>query len=139
MDMQPSSGETSAMAQMPQNANSVAMETIRRLSFERLRKKSLSITPNSVPSASTQMFARIGFITVASCIWPLSDAIATEIATLYRIRPTTSSSATTCKSVSTKSPCAPVWRMVIIVEAGAVAEASAASTMEKLNSRWSTP
>ena len=139
MDMQPSSGETSAIAQMPQNANSVAIETISRLSVERLRKNSLSITPNSAPSASTQIFARIGAITVESCMLPLCEAIATEIATLYRIRPTTSSSATTCRSVSTKSPCAPVCRIVIMVEAGAVAEASAESTMEKLNSRCSTP
>ena len=56
--------------------------------------------------------------------------MATEMATLYSSRPTTSSSATTCTRVFTKSPCAPVCRMVIMVEAGAVAAASAASTME---------
>ena len=65
---------------------------------------------------------------------PCIEASATEIATEYRTNPTTSSSATTCKSVSTKSPFAPVWRMVIIVEAGAVAEASAASTIENASS-----
>ena len=45
-----------------------------------------------------------------------------------------SSSATTCNRVSTKSPFAPVWRMVMTVEAGAVAEASAANTTEKARS-----
>ena len=42
--------------------------------------------------------------------------------------------ATTCKSVSTKSPFDFVWRIVIIVEAGAVAEARAAKTSENAKS-----
>ena len=60
------------------------------------------------------------------------------MAMLYSISPTTSSSATTCKSVLTKSPFAPVCRIVIMVEAGAVAEASAPKTTEKAKLRRRT-
>ena len=56
-------------------------------------------------------------------------AAATETAALYATSPTTSSSATTCKSVSTKSPFAPVWRIVITVEAGAVAVGGCCTTV----------
>ena len=95
MDMQPSRGETSAMAQIPQKAKSMAMETIRRLSVERLRKNSLRIQPNTAPRISTHRLAKMGIMTVESCKLPVSEAMATEIAMLYRISPTTSSSATT--------------------------------------------
>ena len=53
-----------------------------------------------------------------------------EIATLYATSPTTSSNAMTCSRTSTNSPFAPVCRMVIMVDAGAVAAASAPSTAE---------
>ena len=39
MDMHPSSGETSSMAQMPQKANSRAMETMSRLSVEEVEEQ----------------------------------------------------------------------------------------------------
>ena len=55
------------------------------------------------------------------------------------MRPTTSSRATTWSRVSTKGPLAPSWRMVIMVEAGAVLAARAARTMEKDRSSPSTP
>ena len=53
MDMQPSSGETSSIAHTPQKANSSAMDTIRRLSAERLPSRSFKSTPNTPPSPST--------------------------------------------------------------------------------------
>ncbi len=51
------------------------------------------------------------------------------MATLYSTNPTTSPSATTCRSVD-EVPFAPVCRIVIMVEA-AVTEARAARTIEK--------
>ena len=139
--MQPSSGDTSRSAHTPQNANKSATEMMSLLSVERRAGMSSFITsPNSPPSASAARFSSTGFTSVSNEHPPLPPrlASATEIATEYSTSPTTSSSATTCRSVSTKSPFAPVWRMVIIVDAGAVAEASAASTMENASSSRST-
>ena len=92
--------------------------------------------PNTPPSAITTRFRPMGFarVPMVTLPAPFMEESATEMATEYSTRPTTSSRATTCSRVSTKSPFAPVWRMVIMVEAGAVAEARAASTMEKASS-----
>ena len=51
---------------------------------------------------------------------------------------TASSSATTCKMVSTKWLLALYWRMVISVEAGAVAAPTAPSSSENDRERWKT-
>ena len=107
MLMQPNSGETSIMAQMPQNANSREMEMMSRLSLEHFFGMShLRNRPNSPPSRKTSMFMMTGFtmlpmLTEELPVWTVS---ASEIATLYAISPTTSSRATTCNRVSTKSP-----------------------------------
>ena len=141
IDMQPSSGETSSSVQMPQKANSVAIETISRLSeLEQVLNSSFSKIPNAPPSATTPRLINIGLTTVLNVepAPPLVLASAMEIAAEYATRLTTSSSATTCNSVSTKSPRALVWRIVISVDAGAVAEASAASTAENAMFRPST-
>jgi len=66
IDMQPKSGDTSRSAHTPQNAKSVASETISRLSVERLRNSSLSKKPKKPPSASTNRFTRIGFPIVSN-------------------------------------------------------------------------
>ena len=65
IDMQPRSGETPRSAHTPQNANSVASETMSRLSVDRLRNSSLSRNPKNPPSASTKRFAKIGFMIVS--------------------------------------------------------------------------
>ena len=138
--MQPSRGETPHTVQRPQKEKSRAMAMISRLSVLRLLFiNSFSRRPKRQPTSSIRMFFPRGTSTPE--IWkpPLeSMAVAREIATEYSTRPTTSSRATTCRRVSTKSPLAPVWRMVIIVEAGAVAVASAPSTTEKGKDRPST-
>jgi len=72
----------------------------------------------------------IGITTSLKLKLPLVDPTATEIAILYATKPTISSRATTCNNVSTKSPFAPVCLIVITVEAGAVAAARAARTIE---------
>ena len=101
---------------------------------------SISRTPNRPPIAITKRFFPIGMRTlVRAKPLPDRDATAIEIAILYRINPTTSSSATTCNSVSTKSPFAPVCRIVMIVEAGAVAVASDDSTMENARFKCRNP
>ena len=130
--MQPRSGETSSRVHIPQNANSSAIETISLLSVERFWSRTFSITPNRQPIMRTRMFIPIGFSTLPALKCPEAFARATDIAALYATSPTTSSSATTWSRVSTKSPFAWVWRIVMTVEAGAVAEASAPSTSEKL-------
>ena len=72
----------------------------------------------------------MGSATALASTEPATEAVATEIATENASNDTTSSSATTEISVSTKSPLAFVCLIVISVEAGAVAEASADSTSE---------
>ena len=130
--MHPRRGDTSRSAHIPQNAKRSDTEIIRRLSSDRfvvMRKR--RITPKRLPRRNTPIFTAIGIITlVISIEFPVDNATANDMATLYSTRPTASSSATTCSSVFTKSPRAPVCLIVIIVEAGAVADASAASTME---------
>ena len=91
---------------------------------------SFNIKPSTPPTTNATRLYTIGKRIFFAVICPERDAVATAMATENATSPTTSSSATTCKSVSTKSPCAPVCRMVIIVEAGAVAAASDASTIE---------
>ena len=139
MDIQPNNGDTSNRVQMPQKANSSATDTMSRLSVERFCSSHLSSTPNRLPSANTSPLISSGFSTFPALNRPTEAVSATDMATEYATSPTTSSSATTCSSVSTKSPRAWVWRMVIMVEAGAVADASAASTREKFSSSPSTP
>ena len=68
-------------------------------------------------------------------LW-LPSSSASVAHTLKASSDTASSSATTCSTVSTNSPLALYWRMVISVEAGAVAEAIAPSSSEKGTSRW---
>ena len=134
----PRSGDTSESAQIPQNRNMTLTETISRLSVERRAIRNFRSTANEPPSSITARFTRMGDRIVETelpCAAPNSEDTAREMAMLYATRPTTSSMATTCKSVSTKSPRACVCRMVIIVEAGAVADASAESTIEKAISR----
>ena len=132
MTMQPSSGETSISAQIPQKVKSSPTRIISRLSVERFWGiSSFRSTPKPKPSAIAAMFLIIGMMTTeGSNAPPPIDDIASEIAMLYAISPMTSSNATTCRSVSTNSPFAPVWRIVIIVDAGAVADANAESTSE---------
>ena len=67
------------------------------------------------------------------------EATATAIAVLYAISPTASSRATTCSRISTNSPFARVWRIVMIVDAGAVAVASADRTTANARSRCRIP
>ena len=62
---------------------------------------------------------------------PLSIPWATAAQTLKASSATASSRATICKSTSTNSPLALYWRMVIMVEAGAVADPMAPSSREK--------
>ena len=132
IDMHPRSGDTSAREQIPQKANSAATDMIRRLSlYFFFGIMHFSSHPKIPPSTNTAPLTKIGFKIFPT--WkppPESAASAMEIAALYSTRPTTSSKATTCKRVSTKSPFAPVWRIVMIVDAGAVADARAASTIE---------
>ena len=87
--------------------------------------------PSKAPKAKTPRFSKTGFtIEDASNALPVVDATASEIAMLYATSATILSKATTCKSVFTKSPFAPVCLMVIIVDAGAVAAARADNTIE---------
>ena len=142
MDMQPKRGDTSSMAQTPQKANSRAMEIMSLLSLDRFGGMSSRMaTPKRPPRIRTPALSSRGLISVPkeNPEPPVWLARATAMAMEYRTRPTTSSKATTCNRVSTKSPLARVWRMVIMVEAGAVAEARAESTIEKDSSRCRTP
>ena len=82
MDMHPSSGETSSMAQMPQKANSRAMETMSRLSVERLWSSSFRKKPKPPPSRSTSALMANGFSTAPAWNAPVAEASATEIAML---------------------------------------------------------
>ena len=110
-----------------------------RLSVERFLSMADKSAPNAPPSTIAARLVPMGsrmFFT--STCPPLRLLTATEMAMEYATRLTTSSSATTCSRVFTKSPFAPVWRMVIMVEAGAVALASAASTMENASDSPST-
>ena len=101
------------------------------LSFERCFGISSFIsTPKLPPSIKTKILNTIGLNILEILSLPEFNEIDIEIATLYAIRPNTSSSATTCSKVFTKSPFAPVCLIVITVEAGAVAEASADKTKE---------
>ena len=89
-------------------------------------------SPKTHPSNSTPMFSANGLMTdMILKAFPDSEDTAMEMAILYMIRPTTSSRATTCNNVSTKSPFALVCLMVITVEAGAVAAAKAEMTIAK--------
>ena len=130
----PKSGDTSSAAPIPHTTNRNATEIISRLSVERLFINSLSTNPSPAPIAMSSILYTIGNAISPADTLPPSVAVASDIATENATRLTTSSSATAAKSVSTKSPCAFVWRMVIIVEAGAVADASAASTTENARS-----
>ena len=139
MDMQPKSGLMSNSAQMPQKANRSAMAIIRRLSVERFLSMADKSAPKAPPSTSAARLVPMGrsmFFT--STCPPFKLLTAMEMAMEYATRLTTSSSATTCSKVFTKSPFAPVWRMVIMVDAGAVALASAAKTMENARDSPST-
>ena len=70
---------------------------------------------------------------------PAEPAIWLTVAqTLKASSATASSSATTCKMVSTKCPLALYWRMVISVEAGAVAAPTAPSSSANERGRWKT-
>lgn len=131
MDIQPSRGEVSSNAHTPQKVKSTAISIIRRLSVERREGMSNFIRkPNAHPSKSTNRFASSGFVTLQTSSPPVPRDMETDIAILNAISPTASSIATTCKSVLTKLPEAPVCLIVTTVEAGAVAAASAASTAE---------
>ena len=89
------------------------------------------------PSTSTTRFLRTGSTMFHGLkTAPVIAVTATEIATLYATSATMSSYATTCSNVSTKSPFAFVCLIVIIVEAGAVAEANAARTIENARSKF---
>lgn len=103
-----------------------------RLSVERFfGMRSFRSTPPTAPTAIARIFLSIGTVIALTLTFP-PDATASEseIATLYATSPTTSSNAMTCNRTSTNSPFAPVCRMVIMVDAGAVAAASAPSTAE---------
>ena len=68
-----------------------------------------NVKPNSAPSATAPRFASSGSPTLPILNPPPEiTATATETARLYATSPTISSSATTCRSVSTNSPFAPV-------------------------------
>ena len=82
MDIQPSRGETFTVVQIPQKANSTAMETIRRLSLERLPSRSFRSRPNPQPSSSTPALAAMGSATVLKLTPLPSEASASEIAAL---------------------------------------------------------
>ena len=106
----PSNGDTSKNAHTPQKPNIMASAMIRRLSPVRvgLQISSLSTHPSAPPSANIARLYTIGSTTPPTVTCPATIAIATPIAAEKATSPTTSSNATTCNSVSTKSPLLPV-------------------------------
>ena len=132
IDIHPRRGEISKTAQIPQKAKSSDIEIISLLSVLRFTGiRSFIKKPKIPPRIKTPILEARGSRILPISILPAVAADETDIAILYAKSATISSRATTCRSVSTKSPFAPVCRMVMTVDAGAVAEASAASTREK--------
>ena len=81
--MHPSSGETPARAQIPQNANKSAMEIMSLLSVERFFGiRHLIKNPNVPPRISAARFIPMGLSTFAKPNEPDERASATEIAIL---------------------------------------------------------
>lgn len=140
IDMHPSKGEMLKNEQNPQKPKIKATEIMSRLSVERLFCIIiLMIRPKTPPSSIIPRFCANGTaISETFIALPAVDATASEIATLYANSPTRSSSATTCNRVLTKSPRAPVCLIVMSVDAGAVAAASAPSTAENARLRSNT-
>ena len=110
------------------------MDMIKRLSVVLFWViKSFISKPKIPPTIKTAILIPKGFmmdkiwIEFVACI----DAVAIDIAMLQASNPTISSKATTWRRVFTKSPLAPVCLIVITVDAGAVAAASADKTIEK--------
>ncbi len=124
--MQESSGEMSIAAQIPDSPSSMAITRISRLSrllagiSRRLRKY-----PQNAPRPMTRKLQTIGIRMSEACRLPAALPLMMADTTLNASRQTTSSSATICSNVSTNSPFALYWLIVIMVLAGAVAVAIA--------------
>ena len=138
IDIHPNKGETERIEQIPQNNKRILIAIIKRLSSVRLLViASLSTNPKEQPRIKTPRLVKIGEIT--DCMIFVEDPEiedkAIDIATEKAIRPTTSSKATTCNKVLTKSPLALVCLIVMIELAGAVAAAKADNKAEKAKLR----
>lgn len=105
--MHPKRGETSTSVHIPQKENRIAIETIRRLSVLLLTRRIFKTKPKNAPRRKTERLINSGFMIE---IREREDIVAFEerlIAIEKATKPTTSSSATTCNRVLTKSPFAP--------------------------------
>ena len=93
IDIQPSNGDTSIAAQIPQKANNNAMAIIKRLSVERFFCINNFInSPKTPPKASTPRFFNMGrIISQIPSAAPVEEETATEIAILYANNATISS------------------------------------------------
>ena len=99
----------------------------------------MSSTHRSLPSryeaSSTPAFTASGVSTLCQSTTGVSVPEAMAAHTLKASRATASSMATTCTSVLTNGPLARYCRMVIRLEAGAVAEPMAPSSSENARDR----
>ena len=136
MDMHPSNGDTPTIVHIPQKPNRMATVTIRRLSVLLFFNKNFKRNPKDPPTIRTTRLEIRGIDKALISNTPRVMDEEIETAIEKAIKPTTSSSATTPRRVSTKSPLAPVCLIVIRVEAGAVAEARAERMREKPNSSF---
>ena len=139
--MHESSGEMSTAEHTPAISSSMITASSSRLYAECTRRSStLSSSANPTPRPIANTLYTMGSATVAAMDpVALSDICAIAAHTLKASSDTASSSATTCSSVVTKWPFALYWRIVISVEAGAVADAIAPSSSEKDSGRWNAP
>ena len=131
IDIHPRRGDTPNKVQIPQNPKRIAIVTISLLSVLLFLRRYFKRKPKAPPTVRTTIFERIGTERTLKSNTPIAIDEEIEMAREKAINPTTSSKATTPKSVSTKSPFAPVCLIVINVEAGAVAEARAERIREK--------
>ena len=104
--MQPRSGEVSKIAHTPQKVNSIVTAMISRLSVEwRVFMMTAVAAPKRPPRTMAARHTATGRrVLTASIPVPWMVAVVMEIATLYASSPRILSTATTCSSVSTKTP-----------------------------------